>query len=176
MLGGGPDENFRARFDALATRAALEIGPPQSIEALDFWLHCLFLDLRENNSRKLFAASDDGGIILHVCDASATFCSRLEKKALDTLASAPVRGTRRQTLRPSRAGVGDDPDVAKRRALAKTNTGLTTQEVCELYDNKHVLLPIRWQDAGLKSWKNAYNNPNYRKRIYVLISKDKRHI
>jgi hypothetical protein len=28
-------------------------------------------------------------MILHVCDASATFCSRLEKKALEGLASAP---------------------------------------------------------------------------------------
>lgn len=89
FLSDGLNENFRARFDALATRAALELAPEPSAEPLDFWLHNLWLDLRSNRSRELFAASDEGGVVLRVCEASATFCCRLEKKALETPGAHP---------------------------------------------------------------------------------------
>jgi len=87
VLSGGASEGLRARFEALATRAGVALDPPQGTTPRDFWLHRLFLDLRENNSDELFAADDKGGIICHVCEASAVFCSRLEKKALETSAS-----------------------------------------------------------------------------------------
>lgn len=84
ILGEGPNENFRARFDALPTRAGVGLGSPSGTEPLDFWLHRLFRDLLENKSHELLGASDEGGMILRLCGASATFCSRLEKKALET--------------------------------------------------------------------------------------------
>jgi hypothetical protein len=47
--------------------------------------------------------------------------------------------------------------------------------MCEIFDREHVPLPLRWQGAGFSSWVKAYENSNYRDRIDVLISKDKRH-
>ena len=85
MLGDGVSENFQARFRALATRAGVALGRPKNTDTEDFWFHRLYLDLLENNSDQLFAASKEGGMILRVCVASATFCSRLEKRALEQL-------------------------------------------------------------------------------------------
>jgi hypothetical protein len=82
MLGDGVNENFQERFRALAARTGVALGPSESTDPEDFWLHRLYLDLMENNSDQLFAASNEGGMILRVCVASATFCSRLERKAV----------------------------------------------------------------------------------------------
>ena len=82
MVDDGVSENFQARFRALATRSGVALGCPRGADAEDFWLHRLYLDLLENNSDQLFAASKEGGMIKRVCVASATFCSRLERKAL----------------------------------------------------------------------------------------------
>jgi hypothetical protein len=79
----GVSENFQARFRVLAARAGLALGCPNGADAEDFWLRRLYLDLVENNSDQLFAASKEGGMILRVCVASATFCSRLERQALE---------------------------------------------------------------------------------------------
>jgi hypothetical protein len=81
-LGDGVSENFQERFRVLAARAGVTLGSPNEADPEDFWLHRLFLDLRENNSDQLFAASDEGGVILRVCEVSATFCARLERKAI----------------------------------------------------------------------------------------------
>lgn len=82
MLSDGVSENFAERFQTLAARAGLALGSPKDTDPVDFWLHHLFLNLRENNSDQLFAASAEGGMILRVCEASATFCARLERKAV----------------------------------------------------------------------------------------------
>jgi hypothetical protein len=82
IVSDGVSENFQARFRALAARAGVALGCAKDTEAEDSWLHRLYLDLLENNSDQLFAASREGGVILRVCVASATFCSRLERKAL----------------------------------------------------------------------------------------------
>jgi hypothetical protein len=79
----GVSENFleRARlFVAAAGRALPDY--PEGTDSEDFWLHRLWLDLREHNSDQLFAVSKEGGMILSICMASATFCSRLERQAL----------------------------------------------------------------------------------------------
>lgn len=90
-LGDGVNENFQARFRALAVRAGLALGCSTGTDAEDLWLHRLYLDLLENNSEQLFAASKEGGVILRVCVASATFCARLEKKTLETSPTAIER-------------------------------------------------------------------------------------
>ena len=46
-VSAGPNENFRARFEETATRAGYALNPPQGAKGLDFWLHCLLLDLLE---------------------------------------------------------------------------------------------------------------------------------
>ena len=99
-ISDGPSEGVKARFLAQATRAGKELGHPSGTSALDFWLHSLCLDLRRTDSRKLFAPGDTGAIIKEVCEASATFCSRLEKDAVEAPASALAERANRETLIP----------------------------------------------------------------------------
>jgi DNA-binding XRE family transcriptional regulator len=83
MLGDGVSENFLERFRALAARAGLDLGSPKGTDPEDSWLHQLYLDLCENNSKLLFLESSQRtNTILRVCVASATFCARLERKAV----------------------------------------------------------------------------------------------
>jgi hypothetical protein len=98
MLSDGLNENFRARFDGLASRAGLELGCSKGVQPLDYWLHKLWLDLRMRRSSYLFAASDEGGVIRYVCEASATFAARLEQESLQlgTSAAVNVKGMKRQ--------------------------------------------------------------------------------
>ena len=166
-VSGGPNEDFKARFEALATRAGNELGGPRRTLPLHLWLHTLSLHLRRTDSKELFARSDTGGIITNACQVSATFCSRLEKQALETSASSPIRTTDR-----ARAAI-TDPEVAKRRSIAKSNRYVSASEMCEIFDRERVPLPRRWSDAGFPSWTKAYRNSNYRRRIDTLISKDR---
>jgi hypothetical protein len=82
-VSSGVSENFQERFRALAARAGLALGCPEGNDREDFWLHSLFQDLLENESKHLFAASrDKGGMIRSVCEASAAFCARLERNTV----------------------------------------------------------------------------------------------
>lgn len=90
VISSGPGEDFLERFNVVATRAGGALGPPQGTKPIDFWLHRLYRDLLENDSRYLWATvnmvteKQCGGTIPLVCEASAIFCSRLEKEALET--------------------------------------------------------------------------------------------
>lgn len=84
-LSEGPNEGFRARFEILATRAGVALGSTQRKQALDCWLHHVFMNLLDRKSKLLVAAAKgEGGIILRACEASAIYCSRLEKRALES--------------------------------------------------------------------------------------------
>lgn len=76
---------------------------------------------------------------------------------------------RRNVLIPSK---NSDPEVAKRSALVRCNSNVPAKELCEIFDRGKVPLPSKWQDAGFRSWNEAYKKPAYAKRIRVLISKD----
>jgi DNA-binding XRE family transcriptional regulator len=78
----GLSENFRERVRLCVVKSGIALGCPKGTDPEDFWLHYLYRDLLANNSDLLFAASEVGGMILSVCVASATFCSRLENKSL----------------------------------------------------------------------------------------------
>jgi hypothetical protein len=95
QLGEGPSEAFRARFEALATRAGIALHPPLGIIGLDFWLHRLCSYLRKTKSHEFFGCTDTGGYIDDVCQSSATFCSWHEKKALEASISATQQPQRR---------------------------------------------------------------------------------
>lgn len=97
-----------------------------------------------------------------------TPCDRLENKALETPTSVPPS----EGGRPSPERV--DPEVAKRRALVKSNPNAIASEMCQIFDREKVPLPPKWQEAGFQSWSKAYKMAKYRSRIDVLISKDKR--
>jgi hypothetical protein len=66
------------------------------------------------------------------------------------------------------------PEVAKRRALVRGNPDLEAREMCQLFDHEYVPLPLKWRGAGFRSWAEAYQGPEIRSRIHVLISKDRR--
>lgn len=82
-LSDGVNESVQERFQTLAARAGIALDCPQGTDPVDFWLHRLVLDLRENKSKLLFADSGEAGMIPRACEASAVFCSRLERKALE---------------------------------------------------------------------------------------------
>jgi hypothetical protein len=79
----GISENFFERVRLCVAEAGHALPDyPKDMDPEDFWLHRLYLDLRKNNSDLLFAAHEEGGMILSVCVASATFCARLDRKAI----------------------------------------------------------------------------------------------
>jgi hypothetical protein len=81
-LSEGVNESFHERFAVEATRAGIAVASTVSGEARDVWLHHVFSDLLAHESKLLFAASQEGGIIVRACEASALYCVRLEKQAL----------------------------------------------------------------------------------------------
>jgi hypothetical protein len=106
----GISENFFERVRLCVAEAGRALPDyPRGADPEDFWLHRLRLDLLKNNSDLLFAASEAGGMIISVCVASATFCSRLERNALEqaepgdqSLPSRPIeRGTSEATEKRS---------------------------------------------------------------------------
>jgi hypothetical protein len=88
-------------------------------------------------------------------------------------ASSADLGTlrRRNAPTPSR---NSDPEVAKRRALVRSNPGLSASEMCEIFDRERVPPPSKYVMAGFKSWLQAYKDSNYKSKIQILVSKDRR--
>jgi hypothetical protein len=99
---GGCNESFRARFEETATRAGYALNPPQGTNGLDFWLHRLFLDLLELDELRndigplVVGQKDQGAMIREVCDASATYCTRLGRRALDQEAARESQASHRE--------------------------------------------------------------------------------
>ena len=60
----GVNEGFRQRFEVSATRAGIALGSALAGEPGDVWLHHVFLDLLAHNSKLLFSATKEGGIIV----------------------------------------------------------------------------------------------------------------
>jgi hypothetical protein len=103
IISDGVNENFRERVCGIMARAGVALGCPKGTDAVDFWLHRLFQDLRENNSHQLLAPSKEGGVILRACVASATFCSRLERQAVQESESERGDETERNQVESSLA-------------------------------------------------------------------------
>lgn len=66
-----------------------------------------------------------------------------------------------------------DEEVAKRRAIVRSNPNLSARELCELFDHRQVPVPRRWKDAGIEWWTKAYHQSRFRGRATTLISKDR---
>jgi hypothetical protein len=81
-LSSSIHENFRERFEVEATRAGIALGSHLTREPLTLWLHLVFSDLLQHKSKLLFSATEEGGVIVRVCEASALYCARLEKQSL----------------------------------------------------------------------------------------------
>jgi hypothetical protein len=189
MLSDGVSENFLERFQALAARGGVALRVPLDSDPTDRWLHWLFDYLLGNKSKQLFAAErGKGGIILRVCEASATFCSRLERKALEqselgnaSRIASPDRNSansgqsvdRKPTTPTRRKPERSNPEIARRVALICCNPNVPAKEICEILDREKETLPVKWRAAGFKSWVQAYRDRNYRGRIQTLFSKAK---
>ncbi|HET6143878.1 MAG TPA: hypothetical protein VFE02_10235 [Candidatus Acidoferrales bacterium] len=92
-FGGGPNQLFIERARTLAVESSIAIDSPRAADPADFWLDRLYRYLCESKSTSLFEQSildsseetfpKYGGGIRHICSASATFCSWLERQALE---------------------------------------------------------------------------------------------
>jgi hypothetical protein len=91
----------------------------------------------------------------------------LQEKALKKSVLLPKSISRRASPRR-------DEEVAIRRALVSSHSDVSAHEMCEIFDRKHVPLPSKWKQAGFETWCKAYHQPTFRKRIHVVITKDRR--
>ena len=65
--------------------------------------------------------------------------------------------------------------VVMRRAIIYQNPDMSHEDLCKQFDFHHVPMPSEWTinaDSN-SSWKSAYRNPNFRKLIDPMISKEK---
>jgi hypothetical protein len=79
----GSTESVRADFERVATRAGIALGAPEGIDALSYWLHCLFIDLQESGSSYIRIYRGQSGVIRELLDASAVYGARLERIAAE---------------------------------------------------------------------------------------------
>ena len=89
-------ENFKARFELLASQAGKSLGPlPSGASPFTYWLHRLYQHLREERSSLsrslIYTAKTDAGnqvslecpLVEGACEASSTFCLRLQKRTFE---------------------------------------------------------------------------------------------
>jgi hypothetical protein len=123
-------------------------------EPLTIWLDLVFSDLLQHDSKLLFSATDEGGVILRVCEASALSCIRLEKQALiegmrppgKTVVQSPVSGSvltaehdpRAETLREA---------VIKKVQTPHRYTSLSTPEAAAYFEVEPRSI-YRWTENG----------------------------
>lgn len=97
----GISDYFRERVRLCVAEAGHALPDYQKgTDPEDFWLHTVYLDLLKNNSDSLFCASKEGGMILSVCVASATFCARLERTVVTGEAHLRASGNQAEPPRP----------------------------------------------------------------------------
>ena len=162
-LSGGVNETFRERFEVEATRAGIALSSTVSGEAGDVWLHYVFLDLLDHKSRLLSVATPEGGIIERVCEGSALYCARLEKRALvegristaSAVQSSAVASSSTEVGARPRVSLPDDPrDEARREAVIKKvqnpnrHTVLTIAEAVLYFEVKPRTI-YRWYSKGI---------------------------
>jgi hypothetical protein len=129
----GVSENFRERVRLCVTEAGRSLPDyPDGTDAEDFWLHRLYLDLLENNSDLLFGASEEGGMVLSVCVASATFCARLQRADFSSAANSDKtvqRAESKSTLESQNRGGRPRKDVERELVRQKKDAGKTWKEI-----------------------------------------------
>jgi len=64
-------------------------------------------------------------------------------------------------------------EVAKRRAIVRSNPNLSIRELCELFDDHRIAVPRLWKDAGIEWWTKAFHQSFFRVRIHNLVAKDR---
>lgn len=111
-LSGGYSEFFKENFKLVAIRAGRALGAQPGTEP-ETWLGWVFLDALEHNSKHFRCATPDGGgLILRICDVSATVCLRLEQWAVQ-------EGTRQSSIREEQSE-GASSFADEKRAMEPT--------------------------------------------------------
>jgi hypothetical protein len=146
-ISQGLSENFQERFHALAARAGVALSCPNGTDPEDFWLHRLYFDLLENKSDQLFAASREGGVIRRVCLASATFCARLERKALEQSESGNGTENARLSSRPQNSA-SSAPNVENKNRRAMVDAYI---EEVRSKKKKRITRKDIWSEAGYQT-------------------------
>jgi hypothetical protein len=145
LLSSGPNEYFKVRVEALMARAGRQLNPPQLISPSNYWMHRVCVYLRRNDSDGLFIRDNTGGIIKSVCQSSATFCTWLEKEALETqMVSSDVVADDMQQC------TTDDPPLSSTSGDPRTMVNRYIQEVLTKTGKKITKKDI-WTKAGYGS-------------------------
>ena len=160
----GIHENFKARFDLAAARAGSFLGGNDGVTPRDRWLDSLFIYLKEKKSSHLQAATTSGGMIIKLCEASATYCAKLETDAIEANSnSARVTSSiRRPSITPRKW----KPSSRERIIMGAIQAKLTGLKYCKELDRKSVLTPATWRECGCpKAYSEAYMNSKWTHRI-----------
>jgi hypothetical protein len=139
---------LRENYKEMAVRSD-EIGTLKVVGKLyvDDSGHRRYLDPTESNGAYLFAASDERGVILRVCEASAVFCDQLESDA--TLRTLQTKSKPEVKLQLT------DRELKIRAVIERGATGL---QYCRELDNAGIA-PLRsgvWKDCPSRKYASAY--------------------
>jgi hypothetical protein len=158
-LDGGVDEGFVARFEALATRAGVLLGKRfGSSKASEVWVRSLFVNLFEHKSRELFAATrEKGGVIRRVCEASAIYCSRLEKESIES-------GTVITSSKKKRIPRPKPLCFHSAVVLLRKHPDLSLLRFCQLMDSKAEQHPTSHKYLPPESWNVRSFHEQYKNR------------
>jgi hypothetical protein len=157
-LRKGPDELLRAEFETLATAAGKALGCPKDVQPLKFWLYHLFMHLRETESKHLWAPDQStkigiatveraAGFIKDICEASALFCSRLERQALEQTGELTTpKGSHAQNIHEGRHEATPDNKFVRDGDVWCISYGDETVQLPHLVGLEYIAMLLR--DSG----------------------------
>ncbi|HVB55856.1 MAG TPA: hypothetical protein VNE63_05405 [Candidatus Acidoferrales bacterium] len=129
--GVRPTGEFVARFEALATRAALGLEVPKGKALLHFWLESV---------QGITTSFND------LCEASATFCSHLERHALE-----------KATEKSSAVGRPRVKDEERKKIREMKEAGKTWKEIAAKMNED------TGQDKSPEAYRSLLGSPRTRK-------------
>jgi hypothetical protein len=133
----------------------------QGSTKLDQWLHRLYLELRATHSKLLFEPSGGSPVatIIRVCEASATYCARLEREAIETAAS-------KSNWRPAKPAEATPQEKLDNPAKFPT---MTVPEVMALVQISRASV-YRFLNEGRLNRPGLNKKPGKRSRTLVLTA------
>jgi hypothetical protein len=181
-LNGGITETFKSRFVVLAMHAAraFRANHPEG-HLLHIWLHNIYQDLLRTKSDLLFAATEEGGMITRVCEASALYCLRLQTKKLQEDPSPedlPVTEKPKKNLRKSGPAPLRPADFVsfagklwrqlKARSVRLDGQGLL--EIASRLDEKEYVPPTAYLEGTIARELKAFNSKNAHSKSGAIMT------
>jgi hypothetical protein len=164
-----PTEVLLAGFELVAAEAGRALGAPPGTPAQKFWLHHIFLDLRTNNSDHIHIYSNTVGTIERLLEASAIYCLRLDRQALDGAvipsesAADFIATPLPEAGIPSRGKRGPKPSYENALRVAEVVARVAgnskwfsrLDEICLELDEQAIPRPKTWKKRGHVDWFDA---------------------